>query len=291
MPSRKNNKSAGAKNKRRIRFCRPTANNQKRQIMSTQNQILSIKKHLNLTKERIRWHCGVTGVSMTTYPLIIPLTSGPSISNPAIINNISSTPLPWNVTMTPSVQNVLTSRNKIIVNKQYVDFTITGGNENELLHYTAFLVQLNERNATQTYNDTGDMSGMVRNEDYVTPTTTLGIDTGYGAYVNTDKYKIIKRLEFETAGVWPVTNTSTATGNTGRGTNAFYVKRVQFKVNYGSTLMSAAGDAASTGASLPYAEIKPEQKRFIVVFSNNSLTDLEYPTFNISSLITGYAVE
>ena len=278
-------------NKRRIRKQRPTANNQKRQIMSTQNQILSIKRHLNLQKERIRWHCGVVGASVTSYPLIIPLTSGPSISNPAVINNIASTPLPWNVTMTPSVQNVLTSRNKIIINKQYVDFTITGGNENELLHYTAFLVQLNARNATQTYQDTGAMSGMVRNEDFVTPTNTLGVDTGYGSYINTDKYKIIKRLEFDTAGAWPLANPGNATGNVGKGTNSWYVKRTQFKVNYGSTLMSAAGDAASTGASLPYAEIKPEQKRFIVVFSNNSLTDLEYPTFNISSLITGHAVE
>lgn len=289
MPPKK--KTTASKNKRRIRNRRPTARNQQKQIMSNQNQIIGIKKHLNLTKERIRWHCGVVGASMTSYPLIIPLTSGPSVSSPAVINNIASTPLPWNVTMTPSIQNVLTSRNKIIVNKQYVDFTITGGNENEILNYTAFLVQLNQRNATQTYTDTGSMSGMVRNEDFVTPTTALGVDTGYGAYINTDKYKIIKRLEFETAGAWPLANPGNATGNTGRGTNSWYLRRSQFKVNYGSTLMSSAGDGSSTGADLTYSDIKPEQKRFIIVFNNNSLTDLEYPTFSISSLITGHAIE
>ena len=284
-------KTAASKNKRRIAKSRPSAGNQKKQIMSNQNQIIGLKKHLNLTKERIRWHCGVVGATMTTYPLIIPLTSGPSPTNPALINNLASTPLAWNVTMTPGIQNVLTSRNKVIVNKQYVDFTITAGNENQLLHYTAFVVQLNERNATQTYSDTGAMSGLVRNADFVTPVDAVGTDTAYGAYINTDKYKIIKRLEFETAGVWPIANASTSTGNTGSGTNTWYVKRCQFKINYGSTLMSTAGDGVSTGASLQYAELKPEQKRFIIVFCNNSLVDLEYPTFNISSLITGYAVE
>ena len=284
-------RTAAAKNKRRIAKSRPSAHNQKKQIMSAQNQIIGIKKHLNLQKERIRWHCGVVAANMTSYPLIIPLTSGPQPTQPALINNLAGTPLPWNVTMTPGIQNVLTSRNKVIVNKQYVDFTITAGNENQLLHYTAFLVQLNERNATQTYTDTSAMSTLVRNDDFVTPLNSVGVDTAYGAYVNTDKFKIIKRLEFETAGVWPIANASTSTGNTGSGTNTWYVKRCQFKVNYGSTLMSAAGDGVSTGAGLPYAEIKPEQKRFIVVFCNNSLVDLEYPTFNISSLITGYAVE
>ena len=106
--SRKRKTTAG-KNKRRIRTRRPTARNQQKQILSNQNQIIGIKKHLNLTKERIRWCCGIQNVNMDVYPLIIPLTSGPKPTSPAYINTVSGTDvLPWNVTMTPGIQNVLT---------------------------------------------------------------------------------------------------------------------------------------------------------------------------------------
>ena len=291
MPRRR--KTTAAKNKRRIRTRRPTARNQKKQIASTQNQIIAIKKHLNLGKERMRWHCGFHDVSITGYPLVIPLTSGPSTVNPAVMNTTLGTDVPWNVTMTPAPQNSSALRSKCVVNKQYVDLSISAGNETDLLQFTAFLVQLQPKVAQQTYDNTSSMSSLVRDDDFVTTNTVLGTDSGYGAYLNNSKYKIIKRLEFETAGHPPTGytgNPGTATGNTGRGTNSWYLKRTQFKVNYGSTLFKSSGLGESQ-LTLSYPEINPEQKRFIIIFSDNSITDLEDPTVSMSSLITGYAVE
>ena len=285
-------KTTGVKNKRRIRTRRPTARNQKRQIMSNQNQILAIKNHLNLSKERIRWRCGNVGIPMNAYPLIIPLTSGPNPNSPAFCNTVAGTDdMAWTVTMTPGIQDQLTARNKIVVNKQYVDLSVSAYTEAGLLNHTAFLVSLAPDNATQVYTETSAMHSLTKDTDYAVPVTVAGVDTGYGPYLNTDRFNIIKRLEFETAGVWPVTNTGNSTGNVGDGTNSFYIKRCQFKINYGSTLMSASGDGVSTGGSLPYAELKPHQKRFIILFSNNSLVDGEYPQINISLLVTGYALE
>lgn len=286
-------KTTAAKNKRRITRQRPTARNQKRQIASNQNQIVAIKKHINLTKERCRWHSGFVDVSMTTYPLIIPLTSGPSTVNPAIMNTIVGTNVPWNSTMTPVPQNSSVLRSKVVVNKQYVDLTIKAGNEPAPVQFTAFLVQLQPKVAQQTYTDTAGMSGMVLNDDYVVPTTAVGLETGYGAYINNQKYKIIKRLEFETGGVGSATSRLTgtpATGNVGRGTRNWILHRTQFKLNYGSTLFKSSG-SGETLSTLQYADINPEQKRFIVIFSDNSLADLEYPTVSMSSLITGYTCE
>ena len=284
-------RTTAAKNRRRIRRARPTARNQKKQIASTQNQIVAIKKHLNLTKERMRWHCGFTGVAMTAYPLIIPLTSGPSVTNPAVVNTVIGTSVPWTTTMTPAPQGINTFRSKTVVNKQYVDLTVTAGNETALLHLTAFVVQLQPKVAQQTYTDTSSMSTLIRGTDYITPLTALGGDSGYGAYINNQRYRIIKRLEFETAGYSPSANAlGQATGNTGRGTNSWYLKRTQLKLNYGSTLFKSSGDVATT-QSLEYADINPEQKRFIVIFSDNSLVDLEFPSISMSSLITGYAAE
>ena len=281
--------ATGTKNKRRIRRAKPTARNQKRQIASNQNQITAIKKHINLTKERLRWHCGFVGVSITTYPLIVPLTSGPSAVNPAMMNTVIGTNVPWNVTMTPQPQESSVLRSKVVVNKQYVDLSINAGNENAQVQFTAFLVQLQPKVAQQTYTKTAGMSGLILDEDYVVPTTALGVETGYGAYINNQRYKILKRLEFETFS-GASGGAGGSTGNVGQGTRSGILHRCQFKLNYGSTLFKSSG-AGESLQTLQYADINPEQKRFIVIFSDNSLADLQYPTISMSSLITGYACE
>jgi len=282
-------KSTAQKNKRRIAKAAPTARNQKKQIASAQNQIVAIKQHLNLTKERMRWHCGFTGVAVTSYPLIIPLTSGPSTVAPANLNNLPALPIPWNVTMTPSPQNNTVLRSKVVVNKQYIDLTIRSGTENDPLQFTAFMVQLQAKTASQTYTDTGGMTALTRDDDYVTPLNSLSQDSGYGAFMNNSKYRIIKRLEFETLG-GASGGAAGSTGNTGKGTRTGILHRCQAKLNYGSTIFKSSG-AGESSSSLNYSEINPEQKRFIVIFSDNSLLDLQYPTVSMSSLITGYAAE
>ncbi len=287
MPRRP--RTTAAKNRRHIRTKKPTASNQKKQIASTQNQIVAIKKHLNLTKERMRWHMGFTGVAVTAYPLIIPLTSGPSSVASATLNNIVALPVPWEVTMTPEPQTNSALRSKVVVNKQYIDLTINAGNENAQIQFTAFMVQLQPKTATQTYTDTAGMTALTRNEDFCTPLNSLSQDSGYGAYINNQKYRIIKRLEFETFS-GASGGAGGSTGNTGQGTRSGILHRCQAKLNYGSTLFKSSGSGDSS-ATLNYADINPEQKRFIVIFSDNSLVDLQYPTVSLSSLITGYACE
>lgn len=287
-------KTTAQKNRRKIQRQRPTARNQKRQIASTQNQIVAIKKQLNLTKKRVRWHCGFYNLGMTSYPLIIPLTNGPSATQPAVVNTVLGQNLPWTLTMTDGLQATSSNKSKYVVNKQYVDLAISSGNEADLLHYTAFLVQLQPKTAKQTYDATGSMQNMVRDKDFITPVDILGNDSGYGVYINNDRYKIIKRLEFETAGILPSAHPenkiSSASGDTGRGSRTLQIRRTQFKVNYGSTIMKSAG-GNETGTSLNYAELDPAMKRFVVIFSDNSIVDGQVPNISMSSLVTGYACD
>ena len=286
-------KTTAQKNKRRIQRQRPTARNQKRQIATTQNQIMAIQKHLKLQKQRIRWHCGFHNATINGYPLVIPLTSGPSEASPAQMNTVLGTPVPWKVVMTTVPEQGSNLRSKVVVNKQYVDLTITAGNEASLLQYTAFVVQLEPKTAQQTYKGTTNMSNLRRDEEFITTATDLGLDSGYGAYLNNDKFKIIKRIEFETGGNSPSDSGPEATGSTGnhgRGTNSWYMKRAQLKINYGSTIFKSAGNSDST-TTLTYDNIDPETKRFIIIFSDNGTGDLESPTVSMSSLITGYALE
>ncbi len=281
-------RTTAAKNKQSIKRSRG-AKAQQKQIQSNQNQIVAIKNHINLTKQRIRWHCGFTGVSITAYPLIIPLTSGPSTTNPATLNQAIPLPVPWNITMTPRPQDTAQLRNKVVVNKQYIDLTVTAGNENAQLQFTAFMVQLQDKVAEQTYDATGGMTQLVRGEDYITPLNSLSQDSGYGAFLNNARFKIIKRLEFETFS-GASGGAGGSTGNVGQGTRSGVLHRCQAKLNYGSTLFKSAGGGDSS-ATLEYGNLNPEQKRFIVIFSDNSLVDLQFPTVSMSSLITGYAAE
>lgn len=279
-----------AKNKRMIRTRRPTANNQKKQINSNQNQIISIKRHLNLTKKRLRWHCGFTGTFINNYPLIIPLTSGPSSTSPATMNTIPPVSLQWQTTMTTAPEDLNNFRSKVVVNTQWIDLTVMGGTEPSVLSLTGFVVQLKDNNASQVYEETNSMSNLTRNTDFVTPLAGV-VDTGYGPYLNNDRYKIIKRIEFNTSGNvlgWP--GGPPASGDVGRGTRNLAVRRQQFKLNYGNTVLKSTGNAANS-TTLEYADIDPKNKRFIIIFSDNNLVDGEYPSVTMSSLVTGYSAD
>lgn len=281
-------KTAATRNKKHIRTRRPTASNQKKQIASNQNQILSIKRHLNLSKQRMRFHMGFTEHALNTYPYIVPLSNGPSTSTPAVTNGTTPVSCVWNTTMTPAPQDLNTSRSKCVINTQWVDLSITGGTEPNPLYHTVFLVQLQEDCAEQVYAETASMSSLVRDVDYVTPLNGL-LDSGYGAYMNSSRFKIIKRMEFSTIAAnigWPGGPPS---DNSGAGLGAA-VRRTQFKINYGNTVFKSSGSGSSL-QSLEYSELDPSKKRFLVIFNDNALTDGEYPNIAVSSLITGYAAE
>ena len=294
---RRNNvkRSSARRTIRRLTRSRPSTRRNRQAAKSNARAIIAVKRQLDLNKERVRWRSGFSEIAMTNTQgiNIIPLTSGPSTTSAAVMNTVIGEVVPWDITMTPVPQSGNVLRSKYVINNQYVDLLVTAGNETALLNMTAFLVQLRPDNATQTYAETSSMTTLIRDTDFSTPSNAVGGDSGYGAYMNTSRYKIIKRLEFETSGHPPVGyvgQPGASTGNTGSGTNMTYCKRVQFKVPYGNTVLKSTGLQA-TGAGLAYAEIDPAQKRFIVFFSTNSLLDGETTNVAMSCLTTGYACE
>ena len=170
---------------------------------------------------------------------------------------------------------------------------IKSGTEPSLLSFTAFLVQLKPEVATETYSETTQMTVLENDKDYCSAPATTS-DSGYGAFVNSTRYKILKRIELETstlAGA-STTNTNFSTGNVGQGTRSNQIHRAQLRVNYGNTLIKApAGQGDNDDLdTVDYDDIKPESKRFLVIFSDNSFLDGQYPKISMSSLITGQAL-
>lgn len=287
--------TAAARNRRHIKNKRPTAQNQKKQILKNQNQIVAIKRQINVRREPVKWKCGFTNAVMDSYPFVIPLTSGPTslASRQALLNNTAATNVGWSYTMSNSVQNSGSNRSKCFVHKQYVDLAIKSGTESALLSFTAFLVQLKPEVATETYTETTQMTVLENDKDYCSaPSSTA--DSGYGAYVNSTRYKILKRIELETQSITDdsISSVGRTTGNVGQGSRMNQLHRAQLRVNYGNTLIKApAGQGDNDDLdTVDYDDIKPESKRFIVIFSDNSFLDGQYPKVSMSSLVTGQAL-
>ncbi len=250
---------------------------------------MSLRQHITLNKERIRWRTGFTERQITTFPFIIPLTSGPSTTNPA--QTSAGTAVPWEVTMTTEPQAINTLRSKVVVNSQWLDLSVTGGNEASPLYMTAFIVQLQPKSALQTYYETSNMTVLAKDSDYCCPDTVVpGVASGYGAYLNSSRFKIIKRMEFCTVGPtigWPGGPPAVSQNTQGLGAA---LRRSQHKLSYGNTVLKSTGKQADS-QDLEYGEIEAKHKRFIIIFSDNSVVDNEYPNVALSSLITGYAAE
>ena len=193
--------------------------------------------------------------------------------------------------MTPEPQAINTLRSKVVVNQQFLDLSITGGTEPSPLYLTAFLVQLQPKCALQTYQDTSNMTTLAKDSDYCCPDTVVpGVASGYGAYLNASRFKIIKRMEFCTMGPtigWPGGPPGVSQDTQGLGAA---LKRSQHKLSYGQTVLKSTGSQADS-QDLTYADIDPKHKRFIVIFSDNSVVDNQYPNVALSVLTTGYAAE
>lgn len=284
--------SAARRNRRHIQRKRPTAKNQKKQILKNQNQIVAIQRQIKHRREPVKWRCGFTFQTMDAYPFVIPLTSGPTsvLSQQALLNNTAAATCGWSYTMSNFPQSSGDNRSKCYVHKQYVDLAIHSGTESALLNYTAFLVQLKPEVATEVYSATGQMKTLVNDQDYCTA-PGVAPNTGYGAFMNSTRYKILGRVELETQSVVDnsISSVGRPTGNTGRGTRTNQIHRQQFRLNYGNTLLKApAGQGTNADLDdIKYDDISPAHKRFIVIFSNNSSIDGQYPKVSMSSLITG----
>lgn len=291
----KRGRRTSVKNRRRITRSRPSARNQRRQILSNQNQIATIQKTLRETREQVSWRMGCINASLAGgYPLVVPLTSGPGTNTgkTAQLNNVGSTDVQWDCTMTGVLQNDMLNKSKCFLYKQYVDFVIESGTDATTQQYTIYLVSLRPDTAQLTYNETSNMTSLLPDRDFSVPPsdTTVGDFVHLGAYLNPRAYKIHHKWTCNTQstadeGIASVARDSSNTTN--------QHNRFQCTVNYGGTTLASRGDTTSgslddTIANIDYADIPPHKKRFLIVFSDsNTQDDVNHSLFSMNSIISG----
>lgn len=221
------------------------------------------------------------------YPLIVPLTSGPSLTDAAETNNTPSDQMYWDMVFNYRNAGNDIQRKNIKLYSQYVDCILEPGGEQQTLIHTLFLIKLrnDEGQAQKTYETTGHMQHLSEGEDFCSNTGRAGAQ----AFMNPLKFDIIKRWEKHTMGDKVFESIDPGAGEIERSggailNNAGGISRWTFKINYGGRHIKSVGRDKSVN-DLVYQDLNPEDKYFLIAFSDNSTLDLENPLLSVSSIV------
>jgi len=213
------------------------------------------------------------------YPLVVPLTAGPSPQSSADTNNSPGDDCNWvkcfNYANNPSVAS-----QNLKLYSQYVDVILEPGNEEDMLIHTLFLVKLRNDagEARRTYTQTLNMKTLTISNDYVSNVQRDGAQ----AWLNPERYEIIKRWEMHTCGDEKIEPTPGSAGIIQNMSGA--INRFGFKINYSGRHLKIDGTNSKIN-NLLYNDIEPEAKYFLICFSDNSVLDIENPKLSVSSVI------
>lgn len=249
-------------------------------------QIQTLARQVDILKEDSReltiptYYTSSYSSRTDAYPLIVPLTSGPSLIGAAESNNTPKDLLKWEKCFNTAGVTPTATRQNLKLYSQYVDVILEPGNEEDMLIHTLFLVKLNNdsNQAERTYNYTNQMSGMVDNEDFVSNAQRDGAQV----WMNPERYHIVKRWEMHTCGDEKIEPTPGASGIIQNMSGA--INRWNFKLNYGGRHLKVTGEG-STLQNYQYNDLAPQDKYFLIAFSDNSRLDLENPLISVSSII------
>lgn len=212
-----------------------------------------------------------------SYPLIVPLTAGPSPQSSADTNNSPSDDCNWTKVFNYSVD--FPNKQNLKLYSQYVDVILEPGNEEDMLIHTFFLVKLKNEGdiARRTYRQTQNMTNMTDAIDFVVNAQRDGAQ----AWLNPERYEIVKRWEMHTCGDEKIEPTPGSAGIIQNNSGA--MNRWGFKINYSGKHLKVSGTSSKITDVL-YEEIAPENKYFLIAFSDNSTADLQNPLVSVSAI-------
>ena len=250
-------------------------------------QIETLARQVDNLKDQAREHSTPVYYKMSyssrtnAYPLVVPLTAGPSPQSAADTNNTPKDDCNWAKTFNYA-EAVTTVKQNLRLYSQYVDVILEPGNEEDILIHTLFLVRLKNHDdmARRVYRQTVNMTVLTEDNDFVVNQQRDGAQ----AWMNPERYDIIKRWELHTCGDEKIEPTPGASGIIQNMSGA--INRIGFKINYSGRQIKITGTSSTVNSYL-YAEIAPECKYFLVAFSDNSTLDIENPLLSVSSICKG----
>ena len=248
-------------------------------------QIQTLARQVDGLQDANREHSMPTYYTMSyssrtdAYPLVVPLTAGPSPQSSADTNNTPGDDCNWTKCFN-FAETTSSVKQNLKLYSQFVDVILEPGGEEDMLIHTLFLVKLrnDEDRARRTYRQTLNMKTLTESNDYVTNAQRDGAQ----AWLNPERYEILKRWEMHTCGDEKIEPTPGSAGIIQNMSGA--INRFGFKINYSGRHLKITGTNSQINDVL-YAEIAPESKYFLIAFSDNSTIDLENPLLSVSSVI------
>lgn len=247
-------------------------------------QIQTLARQVDNLKDMSREHSTPVYYRMSyssrtnSYPLVVPLTAGPSPQSSADTTNTPADDCNWTKTFNYA-EAISVAKQNLRLYSQYVDVILEPGNEEDILIHTLFLVKLRneEDRARRTYRQTSNMKVLTTDNDFCTNVQRSGAQ----AWMNPERYEILKRWELHTCGDEKVEPTPGASGIIQNLSGA--INRFGFKINYSGRQLKVTGTSTQISDFL-YEEIAPECKYFLIAFSDNSTLDIENPLLSVSAI-------
>jgi len=258
MPSRYYNRRSPAATNKKIVRKRPTASNQKYQILSLNKKINRISRKVSSRTYKVMHKSSLTEQNM---------------ASPAYIFNLTNIPT-WTSVFgeTDNIQE----GGKYKSSKMTIDLAIRAGTETESVVYTVFVVTpKNQKVAEETDNGTGTLSSLTAGVDY---TMISG-----KALLNLKRWNVHKVIRGQTT---PVV---TEAFGTVPGTTVNYVNEVKPLRRYFSIPKPNINVQNRTGTwdQVTPNEMNYNQRYNVMVFNNNLSTVEGSPKWSMTVLHTG----
>lgn len=250
---------------------RKSASSQSKQIGKAFKKIDSIRSDMRKDDQKYGLYKEFISASLTD--AVVPLA-------PAAIAGVGPGGSPaWDNCFANNTNAALA--NRVRLGRCYVKAQFTCGNERSPITYSVFHVRLNPKNAeyvTTTYGN--NLSLLPSGTGYIRGTTpvTIGDASGGGnVMLNPDWFIVKKQWRFTLAALTNTSNTQPTTTPVGT------TKNIDYSFPLGYTLGTGLGTWASASAD---ADTAPHLRNYILVFSDNIGTDLQYNQYSILAQCT-----
>ncbi len=243
--------------KKRIIAQRPTASNQKKQI-------LSINKKINVLSRKVSTQTETGHYSYSA--------TAQAISN--IYNTHLVTPTSWSAVFNDPAS--LTNRGKVLVKNMRIQIRMVRGDEDDgPIECACFLLKLRPKTAQHTITDQGDsLATWTVGENYV---TNIEAGFAYNIMLNPKQYIILRQKRF-TIGAFTSEDTTVAATTSIRDNQRSW----GWKVPYNTVLGSGVGNWKTMAAD----DIPDKSRLFLVVFTNQTSADGESPKLSFNAIFS-----
>jgi len=238
--------------KRYAAMAKPTADNQKKQIVALAGQVGHLQSQVRIGRQISQYQytqSGNVGADYAVADLVVPTAWGNVFADP------------------PAIEDA----NRINIKHLKVDMQFTSNTEPNMINFAVFLVTLKPETADQLLSVAGSgLTALVDGNHYCNTGAYSGL-----VLLNEQFFSIKKEWRFTTTEVM-----AGATQDPGKQQSQSY-KRIHFKMPFQRRLWSGRN---SWRTALTSDRVASQAKLYLLMFNDNSILDAKHPAVDINAV-------